>query len=213
MSTLRAAELERTLSALSEAAEAIRWRTGHLHRSVVTIFGSARTAQDDPAYEEAVRLGGLIAKRGWTVMTGGGPGIMQAAVDGAGPENALAVRIELPGESPDRPLPPDRTIVMGAFWSRKVMMSHDIGGAVFLPGGIGTMDELFDYLVLRETGHLRACPLVLLEPPRMQYWTAWRQFVEQTLIANQLVDQGLLARVHIATSAEKAVEILADSLG
>jgi len=75
------------------------------------------------------------------------------------------------------------------------------------------MDELFDYLVLRETGHLRACPLVLLEPPGMRYWTAWRQFVEQTLIANRFVDQDLLTRVHLATSAEMAVEILADSLG
>ncbi|GIJ52316.1 hypothetical protein Val02_92020 [Virgisporangium aliadipatigenens] len=207
-----AAELERTFSRLNETAEAIRWRTGYLHSPIVSVFGSARTAQDDPAYWEARRLGALIAERGWTAMTGGGPGIMQAVADGAGPDSSLAVRIELPGEAPERPLPPERTIVMGTFWSRKILMSHDIGGAVFLPGGIGTLDELFDYLVLRETGRLRRCPLVLLEPPGTGFWTAWRQFVGQELVDNRFVDRDLLTHVDIVNSAEGAVEILAKSL-
>jgi uncharacterized protein (TIGR00730 family) len=209
---LRPGELERTFSRLSETAEAIQWRTGYLHRPIISIFGSARTTEGDAAHAEALRLGALIAKRGWTGMTGGGPGVMQAAADGAGPDNSLAVRIELPGETPDRPLPPERTIVMSAFWSRKILMSHDISGAVFLPGGIGTMDELFDYLVLRETGHLRKCPLILLEPLGMHYWAAWRQFVQQALVENRFVDHDLLTHVSIVNSAEEAVEILAESL-
>lgn len=173
----------------------------------VTIFGSARTQADDPLSEQALRASRELAQQGWMVVTGAGPGIMEAASTGAGPDQSIGVSIRLPFE--ERPTHEiagnDRLVSMKYFFTRKLMLVKESRGFICLPGGYGTMDETFELLTLQQTGKMVPVPIVLLDRPGGTFWSGFERFVLDQLEGNGMISKGDLDRVLITESVEAAV--------
>ncbi len=155
-----------------------------------SIFGSARTKPDDPLYAQTQRLAAALAEIGWMVVTGAGPGIMTAGIEGAGVENAFGVSIRLPFESTASEFLIDdpKLVNFRYFFTRKLSFVKESDAFVLLPGGFGTLDEAFETLTLIQTGKAQPAPVVLLDVPGGTYWTKWREFV-----VSELLDRGYLS--------------------
>ena len=150
----------------------------------VTVFGSVRTATDDPHYQLARQMGGAIARLGFTVMTGGGPDIMEAANRGAKDAGgrSVACNIELPFEQ--KPIPYlDRAVTMHYFFVRKVLLPRYGYAFVVLPGGAGTMDEFFEAFTLVQTGKVQRFPVIFLG---REYWSPLLNILERMKDAGTL---------------------------
>jgi uncharacterized protein (TIGR00730 family) len=160
---------------------------GHIPK--VTIFGSARTLPDDPLYHQTLDLAREIADRGWMVITGAGPGIMAAGMEGAGRERSFGVNIRLPFEqNANEIIAGDvKLVTMKYFFTRKLMLMKESQGFVALPGGFGTLDEAFELLTLQQTGKAVPAPIVLLDVPGGTYWEGWARFVREQVAAKGLV--------------------------
>src|SRR5690349_22063940 len=143
-------------------------------RNAVTIFGSARTPTDDPYYEKAIETARLLAKQGFPIITGGGPGIMEAANRGAQEGNGLSIgcNIELPFEQGTNPYV-ERPINFHYFFVRKTMFVKYSTAFIVFPGGFGTMDELFEALTLIQTGKVKHFPVILFGETYWQGLTDW----------------------------------------
>jgi uncharacterized protein (TIGR00730 family) len=144
------------------------FRVLHFVGPCVTVFGSARIKPDDPNYELARKMGAAIARLGFTVMTGGGPGIMEAANRGAKEVGGRSVgcNIELPFEQPGNPYL-DRCVRMHYFFVRKALLVKYSYAFVVMPGGAGTLDELFEAVTLIQTGKIKNFPIVIMGT---DYW-------------------------------------------
>ena len=170
------------------------------YRSVrkVSIFGSARTVPDSALYRQTVDLAARMAERDWMVITGAGPGIMRAGVEGAGIGNAFGVSIRLPFETAAPEFDGDRTrlIPFRYFFTRKLMFMKESSGFVLLPGGFGTLDECFELLTLLQTGKSVPAPVVLLDEPGGTYWSRWVEFIRHELAEEYIATHDLdLVRV------------------
>jgi len=177
-------------TALAEMAEAFRVFQPLRRRKKVTIFGSARTEPDHPAYRQARALAAAMAGAGWMVVTGAGPGIMAAGMEGAGREQSVGVNIRLPHEQgANRFIAQDPKLVeMRYFFTRKLMLLKESDGFIVLPGGFGTLDEGFELLTLLQTGKAEPAPVVLLDVPGGTYWDGWSRF-----LAEEVEPRGLVA--------------------
>ncbi|MCS6999862.1 MAG: TIGR00730 family Rossman fold protein [Bacteroidota bacterium] len=171
---------------LRVAWEFIRgFRALHFIGPCITVFGSARIGREHPYYELARHVGRAIAELGFTVMTGGGPGLMEAANRGAKEAGGRSIgcNIELPHEQlPNAYL--DRWVTVRYFFVRKVLLVKYSYGFVVLPGGIGTLDELFEALTLIQTGKIERFPVVLMGT---EYWAP-----VEALLA-QMIDEGTIS--------------------
>ncbi|MEW1549961.1 LOG family protein [Streptomyces tsukubensis] len=196
-SVTREADAARTWSRTSRALAPAR---------VATVFGSARAVRGEPAYEMARELGAALAARRWTTLTGGGPGIMQAVRDGSGPVLSRAVRIDIPGEVPDTVLDEERSLTVGTFALRKLLLTHDIDALFVFPGGVGTFDELFEVLVHHDTARLDRYPVVLVQPEGPRLWHAFVQFVQQHLVDTGLAGPTVVKELVVAESVDAALE-------
>jgi uncharacterized protein (TIGR00730 family) len=158
------------------------------------VFGSARTLASDPNYALAEALAAHLAwERGWMVMTGAGPGIMEAANKGAG-ERSFGINIRLPFEDEPNPyIPPERVINFKYFFPRKLTFVKESHAFVLFPGGFGTLDETLETLTLMQTGKSDLHPVVLMEAPGTGYWQEWLDFVRNTLVR-----QGMIAADDLA---------------
>jgi uncharacterized protein (TIGR00730 family) len=156
----------------------------------VTIFGSARTQMADPLYMHAREVASRLAAAGWMVVTGAGPGIMQAGMEGAGRDMSIGVSIRLPFEQGANPVIAGdvKYVSMKYFFTRKLMLVKESKGFVCLPGGFGTLDETFELLTLTQTGKGLPVPIVFLDTPDDPYWETVHDFV-----GRQLVERGLVA--------------------
>jgi uncharacterized protein (TIGR00730 family) len=174
----------------------------------VSIFGSARTRQDDPAYVMARDFGTAMADNDWMVITGAGPGIMEAGIEGAGAERAFGVNIVLPFESEAAPIiaGDPKLINYRYFFTRKLMFMKESQAFALLPGGFGTMDEAFELLTLMQTGRSPVAPVVMLQPAGGSYWTNWQTFVEQDLARRRLINELDLALARICHDVADAVD-------
>src|SRR5215218_1312254 len=173
----------------------------------VTIFGSARTRPDDPLYSQTTELARAMADRGWMVVTGAGPGLMTAGMEGAGRENAIGVLIRLPFESGANEViagDPKRT-EMKYFFTRKLMLMKESAAFVALPGGFGTLDETFELLTLSQTGKQEPVPIVLLDTPAGRYWDGWRRFVDEAVLAHGMIDPEDRCLYRITDRVDEAV--------
>jgi len=180
-------DLKITNSALKEMRRAFRVFAPWRHVPKVTIFGSARTLPDAPLYSQTRDLAAALARAGWMIVTGAGPGIMAAGTEGAGPDHSLGVNIRLPFEGANAFVGDDRKhVVMKYFFTRKLMLMKESAGFVGLPGGFGTLDEIFELLTLLQMGKAAPAPIVLLDVPGGGYWRAWERF-----IATEVVGRGL----------------------
>jgi uncharacterized protein (TIGR00730 family) len=155
----------------------------------ITMFGSARTLPSDPLYSQARDLASRLAALGWSTVTGAGPGIMAAGLEGAGPEHSFGINIRLPFEQDaNQFISSDPKLVsMKYFFTRKLLLVKESNGYAVLPGGFGTLDEAFELLTLLQTGKAQPSPVVLLEVPEGSYWHAWERFVREEVASRGLV--------------------------
>jgi len=195
-------------SALKEMRYAFHVFSPYRGQRKVAIFGSARTMPDDPLYEQARLFAAAMAERDWMVITGAGPGIMSAGIEGAGTENSFGVNIRLPFEAAASQFIADdpKLINFRYFFTRKLAFMKESHGFVLLPGGFGTMDEAFELLTLVQTGKSHPAPIVLLEVPGGTYWASWREFVEKELAARRLISADDLGLVKITGDVNDAVD-------
>lgn len=174
----------------------------------VSIFGSARTAIDDPGYHVARDFGRAMAERDWMVITGAGPGIMEAGIEGAGADRAFGVNIVLPFEQEATPLlaGDPKLINFRYFFTRKLMFMKESSAFALLPGGFGTLDEGFELLTLMQTGRSAVAPIVLLDPEGSTYWESWLHFCETELAGRSLISPEDLSLVRICPTIDEAVQ-------
>jgi uncharacterized protein (TIGR00730 family) len=182
-------DLKLAAAALAEMAEAFRVFRPYRDAPKVTFFGSARTLPEDPLYIQTRRLAERMAENGWMVVTGAGPGIMAAGMEGAGREMSIGVNIRLPHEQGANPFiaQDPKLVEMRYFFTRKLMLIKESDGYAVLPGGFGTLDEAFELLTLLQTGKAQPAPLVLLDVPDGTYWRGWQRFVDEQVAARGLV--------------------------
>lgn len=182
-------DLKIAAAALAEMREAFAVFAPYRDVRKVTVFGSARTTTDDPLYEQASAITAALAERGWMAVTGAGPGIMQAAMEGAGRENSLGVSIRLPFETGANSViaGDDKAVSMKYFFTRKLMLVKESHAFVCLPGGFGTLDETFELLTLTQTGKGVPVPIIWLDTEGDQYWEEVDAFVRKQLVSRDLV--------------------------
>jgi hypothetical protein len=180
------------------------------HRAVrkATIFGSARTPPDDPNYALAERFATrLVHERGWMVITGAGPGIMEAGNKGAGIDNSYGVNIRLPFESSANDyIHPSRLINFKYFFTRKLMFMKESHAFALFPGGFGTLDETFELLTLIQTGKSDLHPIVLLEHPGTGYWDSWIDFVTEDLVETAKIAPEDLGLFKLTSDVDEALD-------
>lgn len=184
------------------------FRALHFVGPCVTVFGSARFGDPHPYYQMARSAGRQLAEAGFTVMTGGGPGIMEGANRGAKDAGGMSIgcNIKLPVEQkPNAYL--DKWVEFQHFFVRKVMLVKYSYAFVALPGGFGTLDEIFETAVLIQTAKIKQFPLVLMG---VDYWKPLIGFLESTLQASHAINQEDLRRIHLTDSVEEGVELIRD---
>ncbi|HEY1907039.1 MAG TPA: TIGR00730 family Rossman fold protein [Myxococcaceae bacterium] len=180
------------------------FRQLHFVGPCVTVFGSARYSEENPAYALTRRMGSALARAGFTVMTGGGPGLMEAANRGAKEAGGESVgcNIVLPVEQKPNPYL-DRWVETRSFFVRKVVLAKYSYAFVAAPGGLGTLDELFEVAVLVQTGKMRDFPLVLLG---VEYWRPLIDYLRDRLVPARTIDAADVDRFRLTDSPEEAAE-------
>ena len=200
----RRGEAWRVMRIQSEIVEGID-TLGTLDKAV-SIFGSARTRPDDPDYEAARRTAALLAGAGFAVITGGGPGIMEAANRGARDVQGRSIgcNIELPFEQAGNPYI-DTLISFRYFFVRKTMFVKYSSAFVIFPGGFGTLDELFEALTLIQTGKISHFPVVLFGT---RYWTGLYEWIREQLLAGGKISEADLELVQLTDDPEEAAALI-----
>jgi len=192
------------LSALRVFGELIRgFRALHFVGPCATVFGSARFVPDHPYYALGREVGARLARAGFTVMTGGGPGLMEAANRGAHEVGGRSVgcNVELPREQTPNPYL-DCFVTFRYFFVRKLMLAKYSYAFIALPGGFGTLDELFEIATLIQTRKMKRFPIVLMGT---EYWSPLRAFLTDRLLARRTIDADDLALLRFADSPAEAV--------
>jgi uncharacterized protein (TIGR00730 family) len=198
-------------AALKEMTEGFEVFAPYRHIRKVTMFGSARTLPTDPLYSLARDLAALLAAHGWSTVTGAGPGIMAAGLEGAGPDHAFGINIRLPFEQQANEFiaADPKLVSMKYFFTRKLLLIKESFAYAVLPGGFGTLDEAFELLTLIQTGKAEPAPVVLLEIPGGSYWKAWEQFVTEEVASRHFISPGDACLYRIVDRVEHAAgEIL-----
>ena len=174
--------------------------------SAVAVFGSARTPSDDPMYDKAVETTRLLAREGFTIITGGGPGIMEAANRGAQEGNGLSVgcNIELPFEQGTNAYV-ERSINFRYFFVRKTMFVKYATAFVVFPGGFGTMDELFEALTLIQTGKVKNFPVVLFG---REYWQGLVDWLTDRVAGEGKIATEDLSLFHVTDDPREVVRVI-----
>jgi len=201
-------DLKITSAALAEMRRAFGVFRPYRNTPKITMFGSARTRPDDPMYEQARACAARIAEAGWMVVTGAGPGIMAAGMEGAGVDLSMGVNVRLPFEqSANAFIEADpKLVTMKYFFTRKLMLIKESDGYVVLPGGFGTLDESFELLTLLQTGKAEPAPVVLLDVPDGTYFKGWSRFLEEEVVKRDLVGAVDLSLFRITDSVDEAAE-------
>jgi uncharacterized protein (TIGR00730 family) len=199
----RAADLEQHVEMIAREFREGFETVDKIGRPAVTIFGSARVPEDDPAYVAARATATRFAAAGWAVVTGGGPGVMEAANRGAQEGGGLSVgfNIELPNEQRGNPYV-DLSMTFRHFYARKTMFVKAAEGFIVFPGGFGTADELFEALTLIQTGKVLHFPVVLFNA---DYWDELLDWVRGELLADRMISPEDLNLLHVTDDVEDAV--------
>ncbi len=178
-------------------------------RKKVTIFGSARTQPDNEMYRKCVDFSRKLAERGYMIITGGGPGIMQAGNEGAGSENSFAVNIRLPFEQAPNPIMyrNKRLITYKYFFNRKVAFVKEANAMAVFPGGFGTLDEAMEVFTLIQTGKTSPKPLILIDD-QDGYWEQFFDFVKESLLVKGFISGEDFSIFTITKSVDEAVAVI-----
>jgi uncharacterized protein (TIGR00730 family) len=178
----------------------------------VAIFGSARTSPSACEYKMAVEFAKRITDKGYMVVTGGGPGIMEAGNKGSGKGKDFALNIRLPFEQKPNPYinEQEKLINFKYFFTRKLIFIKETDATVLFPGGFGTHDEGFEILTLMQTGKARPRPIVLIESGHSTYWETFHDFIEKELSGNAFISKDDLNLFYIAKTVEDAIKYIDD---
>lgn len=192
--------------ALRELRYALKVFTPYRRMRKVTVFGSARTRPEHPAYQASLEFGKKFAKAGWYVVTGAGGGIMEGAHVGAGRKMSMGLNIMLPFEQDaNYVISNDEKLVnLKYFFTRKLMFVKEVHAIALFPGGFGTQDECFEVLTLVQTGKRDLMPIVLVDPPGGTYWSDWQQFIVNQLERNGLISSSDHALYKITDNIDEA---------
>jgi hypothetical protein len=195
-------------AALRELRYAFKIFTPYRAVRKVSVFGSARLAQDSPPSRTAREFARRITAEGFMVITGAGHGIMQACQEGAGRGRSFGVNIRLPFEqAPNEFINKDpKLLTFRYFFTRKLIFIKEADAAVLFPGGFGTHDEAYECLTLVQTGKSRPMPIVFLDAPRGTYWKTWKRYVEDHLLRQRLISPEDLSLFKVTSSVDEAVE-------
>lgn len=185
------------------------FRALHFVGPCVTVFGSARSPEGSMPYRMGLEVGGALARAGFTVMTGGGPGVMEAANRGAKEADGRTVgcTIRLEHEEAANPYLDDCK-EFNDFFVRKVMLVKYSYGFIVLPGGFGTLDEVFETATLVQTRKIEDFPIVLMGA---DFWKPMLEFMERTLLAEGMIDPEDLAAITVTDDAEEAAALIRDA--
>lgn len=172
----------------------------------VTCFGSARITEADPSYKLAKDFARMAARNGYMVVTGGGPGLMQACNEGARAKHSFGLNITLPYEQHANHVVENSSKMMNFyyFFTRKLNFLKQTDALVAFPGGFGTMDEIFETITLMQTGKSTLFPIVLLDPPGETFWHRWTRFIEKELLDAGLISKEDMHLLYLSKSAEDA---------
>lgn len=195
-------------TALRELRYCLKVFAGYRGKRKVTVFGSARTRPDHPAFQSAVTYGRRMAEEGWMVITGAGQGIMEAGHVGAGRENSFGLNILLPFEQSANPVVTGdpKLMTLRYFFTRKLMFIKESDAVVLFPGGFGTHDEAFESLTLVQTGKSHIFPIVMIDEPGGTYWEAWQRFVTEGLLNRGYISPADKHLFRVTDSVEEAVQ-------
>lgn len=174
----------------------------------VSVFGSARTKPSEEHYKLAEEVAYLLTKKGFGIITGGGPGIMEAANKGAhfAGGKSVGLNIKLPFEQQANPfIDPENLIEFDFFFVRKVMFMKYAQGYVVLPGGFGTLDELFEAMTLIQTAKLVHFPIVMVDK---NYWTGLVEWIKDRLLEEENISPEDMDIIHVVDTPEEAVDII-----
>jgi len=197
-------------TALRELRYAFRLFAPYNAKRKVTIFGSARTKPDKQEYLQAVEFGRKIVKAGYMVITGAGPGIMQAGHEGAGLEHSFGANIRLPWEQGANPIIAEdpKLVTFKYFFTRKITFIRHSDAIALFPGGFGTMDEGYEAITLMQTGKCQLMPLVLIDRPGGTYWKTWDKHVREHLLRDKLISPEDLNFYQITDNTDEAVRLI-----
>lgn len=176
----------------------------------VSIFGSARTSPEDPDYELADEIAYQLTQEGFGIISGGGPGIMEAANKGAkrGNGKSVGLNIDLPFEQFSNPyIDPDKLITFDYFFVRKVMFVKYAQGFVVLPGGFGTLDEFFEAMTLIQTLKIAKFPIVMVG---IEFWSGLIDWIKKTMLAQGKISEADLDLFVLVDTAEEATQAITD---
>jgi uncharacterized protein (TIGR00730 family) len=177
-----------------------------IDRPAVAIFGSTRVSEGHPAYEAARSVGREFGKRGWAVVTGGGPGVMEGANRGTQEAGGLSVgfNIQLPHEQHANPYL-DISYTFEHFYARKVCFVKPAEGFIIFPGGFGTLDELYEALTLIQTGKVHQFPVILFGT---DHWADMVDWLREELLADGMVSAEDVALIHLTDDPENAADMV-----
>ena len=172
----------------------------------VSIFGSARTEPDHPHYLKAEKIARLLSDAGFSVVSGGGPGIMEAANKGAfaGKSSSIGLNIELPHEQNSNPYQ-NISLSFRHFFTRKVMFVKYAAAYIVCPGGFGTLDEMAEILTLIQTGKSRKIPIILVES---EFWSGLLEWFKTSLVANGTIDESDLELIQVIDEPQQVVDAI-----
>ena len=178
----------------------------------VIIFGSARSKNTSEEYKMAEEFARRITEKGYMVVTGGGPGVMEAGNKGAKPTKEFALNIRLPFEQKPNPYiyEKEKIINFKYFFTRKLIFIKETDATALFPGGFGTNDEGFEAITLVQTGKSKPRPILLMEPKGSTYWTAWKRFVSEQLVKNGFIDKEDFNLFQIVKNVDGAVKYVED---
>ena len=193
--------------AMQELRHAFRIFAPYRHVRKVSIFGSTRVPESDPYYDLARSVAQGLAQAGLMVITGAGPGIMQAGHEGAGREKSFGVNIRLPSAQPANPyiLNDPKLMDFHFFFTRKLMFVKEADAVVIFPGGFGTHDELLESITLAQTGKSQLVPIILMDLPEGTYWSRWQDFLRDDVMSRGYIVEKEMTFFKILTRADAAV--------
>jgi uncharacterized protein (TIGR00730 family) len=193
---------------MRELRYAFRVFSPYRSRRKVTVFGSARTRPQEPAYQTAVEFGRAMAEEKWLVITGAASGIMEAGHVGAGRENSMGLNIMLPFEQYANPViaGDPKLVHMKYFFTRKLMFVKECDAVCCLPGGFGTLDEGLEVLTLLQTGKRDMVPVVFLDAPGGEYWVDFQKYVEKHLLGGGMISREDFSLYKLTDNVQEAVQ-------
>lgn len=195
-------------AALRELRYAFKLFVKYRHVRKVTVFGSARTPEDDPSYKQAVDFARRLTQHGYMIITGAGDGVMKGAQEGAGRKMSFGVNIQLPFEqNPNIYIENDpKLVTFKYFFTRKLIFMKETDAIALFPGGFGTLDEMFESLTLMQTGKSEPMPVVMIDSPGGSYWAEWRRHFDRHLVARRLVSEEDNFLFRVTDNLDDAVE-------